>query len=150
MDLRIRMAQVKVQWRNCFMLGFHCSKFLVSWIINSCWKIIHSVQNILSSRLHSKNINIKTHQLRDGQRLKEFWNRTSGRICGPKRDEVAGGWIRLHNEELHNLYASPNIIRVIKCKSMRGAGHTARMDDKYVQNFGQKTWREEDTWKTYE
>jgi hypothetical protein len=48
-------------------------------------------------------------------------------VCGPKREEVAGGWRRLHNEELHNLYTSPNIIRVIKSKRIRGAGHTARM-----------------------
>jgi hypothetical protein len=43
------------------------------------------------------------------------------RIFGPKREDVAGGWKRLHNEELHNLYASPNIIRVIMSRSMRGA-----------------------------
>jgi hypothetical protein len=47
-------------------------------------------------------------------------------MIGPKREEVAGGWRRLHNEELHNLYASPNIIRVIKSKSMIWAGHVAR------------------------
>jgi hypothetical protein len=41
------------------------------------------------------------------------------RICGPKREEVAGGWKRLHNEELQNLYASPNIIRVIKSRRMK-------------------------------
>jgi hypothetical protein len=47
------------------------------------------------------------------------------RIFVPKREEVAGGWIRLHNEELHRLYASPNIIRVVKLKTMRWAGHEA-------------------------
>jgi hypothetical protein len=49
------------------------------------------------------------------------------RIFGPKREEVAGGWGRLHNEELHNLYASLNIIRVIKSRRMRLAGHVAHM-----------------------
>jgi hypothetical protein len=49
------------------------------------------------------------------------------RIFGPKREEVAGGWRRLHNEELRNLYASPNIIRVGKSRRMRWAGHVARM-----------------------
>jgi hypothetical protein len=49
------------------------------------------------------------------------------RIFGPKRDEVIGGWRELHNEELHNLYGSPSIIRMIKSRRMRGAGHVARM-----------------------
>jgi hypothetical protein len=52
----------------------------------------------------------------------------NGRIFGPKRDEVAGAWRRLHNEELHNFYASPNIIRVIKSRRMRWAEHVARME----------------------
>jgi hypothetical protein len=51
--------------------------------------------------------------------LKVFENRVLRRIFGPKREEVSGGWRRLHNEELHNLYASPNIIRVIKTRRMR-------------------------------
>jgi hypothetical protein len=49
------------------------------------------------------------------------------RKYGPKRDEVTGGWRKLHNEELHNLYSSPSIIRVIKSRRMRWAGHMARM-----------------------
>jgi hypothetical protein len=49
------------------------------------------------------------------------------RIFGPKRGEVAGGWRRLHSEELHNLYASPNTIRVIKSRRMRWAVQVARM-----------------------
>jgi hypothetical protein len=49
------------------------------------------------------------------------------RIFGPKREEVAGDWRTLHNEELHNLYTSPNIIRVIKSRSVRWAVHVARM-----------------------
>jgi hypothetical protein len=54
-------------------------------------------------------------------------NRMLRRIFGPRRGEVAGGWRRLHNEELHNLYASPNIIMVTKSKRIRWAGHVARM-----------------------
>jgi hypothetical protein len=50
------------------------------------------------------------------------------RIFGPKREEVAGGWRRLHNEELHNLYASPNTIRVIKSRWVRWTGHVERME----------------------
>jgi hypothetical protein len=52
------------------------------------------------------------------------------RIFGPKRDEAAGEWIRLHNEELNYLYSSPNIIRVIISRRMRWAGHVASMGEK--------------------
>jgi hypothetical protein len=58
--------------------------------------------------------------------LKVFENRALRRIFGPKREEVAGGWRRLHSEELHNLYTSPHIVRVIKSRIMRWAGHVAR------------------------
>jgi hypothetical protein len=56
-----------------------------------------------------------------------FENRVLRRIFGPKREEVAGGWRRLHNEELHNLCISVNIITVIKSRRMRWAGHVPRM-----------------------
>jgi hypothetical protein len=52
------------------------------------------------------------------------------RIFGPKKDGVTGGWRKLHNEELHNLYSSPSIIRIIKSRRMRWAGHVARMGEK--------------------
>jgi hypothetical protein len=52
------------------------------------------------------------------------------RIYGPKSDEVIGDWIKLHNEELHNLYGLPSIIRIIKSKRMRWEGHVARMGEK--------------------
>jgi len=51
------------------------------------------------------------------------------RIFGPRRDEVTGEWRRLHNEELNDLYSSPNIVRVIKSRRMRWAGHVARMGE---------------------
>jgi hypothetical protein len=54
-----------------------------------------------------------------------FENRVLRRIFGPKREEVAGGWRRLHNEELHNLYASPNIISVMKSRRIRWTEHVA-------------------------
>jgi hypothetical protein len=56
-----------------------------------------------------------------------FENRVRRRIFGPKRDEATGEWRRLHNEELNDLYSSPNIIRVIKSRKMRWAGHVALM-----------------------
>jgi hypothetical protein len=65
--------------------------------------------------------------LRKEHRLRVFENRVLRRIFGPKRDEVTCGWRKLHNEELHGLYSSPSIIRVIKARRMRWAGHVARM-----------------------
>jgi hypothetical protein len=59
-----------------------------------------------------------------------FENRVLRRIFGPKRDEETGGWRKLHNEQLHNLYSSPRIIRIIKSRRMRWAGHVARMEEK--------------------
>jgi hypothetical protein len=56
-------------------------------------------------------------------------NRVLRRIFGPKRDEMVGGWRKLHNGELHNLYSSPNIIRLIKWR-MKWAGHVTRMREK--------------------
>jgi hypothetical protein len=59
--------------------------------------------------------------------LKIRENRVLRRIFGPKRDEAVGGWRRMHNEELHNLYALPHIIRVIKSRKMELVEHVARM-----------------------
>jgi hypothetical protein len=72
-------------------------------------------------------------------RLREFKNRVQRRIFGPKREEVAGGWRRLHKEELYDLYTSPNIIRALKSRRMRWVGHVVCMEILFVQNFGWKT-----------
>jgi hypothetical protein len=102
----------------------------------------YSVQNLLSSRLISKNLKIKIYKtvilpvvlyecetwsltLREEHRLKVFENRVL-RIFGPKREED-GSWRKLHNDELHDPYSSPNIVRVIKSRRIRWAGHVARM-----------------------
>jgi hypothetical protein len=63
--------------------------------------------------------------LREGRRLKVFENRVLRGTFGPAREELVEGWRRLHNEELHNLYASPNIIRVIKLRRMKWTWHVA-------------------------
>ena len=59
-----------------------------------------------------------------------FQNRVLRRVFGPKRDEVVGEWRKLHNDELNDLYCSPNIVRVIKSRSLRWAGHVARMGER--------------------
>jgi hypothetical protein len=121
----------------------------------------------LSSRLLSRNVKVKTYKtiilpvvlygcetwsltLREEHRLRVFENRVLRRIFGPKRDEVAGEWRKLHSEELHNLYSSPDIIRQVKSRRMRWAGYVARMGEerKSVQGFGGKARRKETTGKT--
>jgi hypothetical protein len=70
--------------------------------------------------------------LSEEQRLRVFGNRVLRRIFRPEREEVAGDWRRLHNEELHNLYTSPNNIRVIKSRRIRLVGHVARMKERRI------------------
>jgi hypothetical protein len=110
---------------------------------NACY---HSVHSLLSSRLLSRNVKVKIYKTiilpvvlygcetwsftsREEHRLRVFENRVLRRIFGPKRDEVTGEWSKLHNEELHILYSSPNIIRQIKSRRMRWAGHVAHMGE---------------------
>jgi len=58
-----------------------------------------------------------------------FGNRVLGRVFGPKRDEVTGEWRKLHNEELRDLYSLPNIVRVVKVRRMRWAGHVVHLGE---------------------
>ena len=67
--------------------------------------------------------------LREEMKLKVFENMVLRRIFGPRRDEVKGEWRKLHNEELNDFYSSPNIVRVIKSRRIRWAGHVARMGE---------------------
>jgi hypothetical protein len=95
---------------------------------NACY---HSVQNLSSPRLLSKNLKVRIYKtiilpvvlygcetwfltLREEHRLRVFENRVLRRMFGPKEDEVTGEWRKLHNEELRNLYSSSSIIRIIK------------------------------------
>jgi hypothetical protein len=73
--------------------------------------------------------------LREEHILRVFENRVLRRIFRPKRDEITGEWRKLHNGELHNLYSSPDIIRQMKSRRMRWAGHVARMEE------GRKVYR---------
>ena len=98
----------------------------------------------VSSSLLSNNLKLKIYRtiilpvvlygcetwsltLREEHRLRVSENRVLRRIFGPKRDGVTGEWRKLHNEELNDLYCSPNIVRVIISRSIRWAGHVARM-----------------------
>jgi hypothetical protein len=109
---------------------------------NTCY---YSVQNLLSSRLISRNLKIKIYRtvilpvvlygcgtwslsLREEHTLMVFENRVLRRIFGPKREED-GSWKKLHIDELPNLYSSLNIVRVIKSRRMRWVGHVSRMGD---------------------
>jgi hypothetical protein len=71
--------------------------------------------------------------LREKHRLKVFENRVLRRIFGSERHETIGGRRKLHSEELHNLYSSPNIIKIIKSRKIRWAGYVARMGKECIQ-----------------
>ena len=103
----------------------------------------------VGTRLLSKNLKIKIYRniilpvvfygcdtwsltLREDRRLRVFENRVLRKVFGTKRDEVTGEWRKLHNEELNDLYSLPNIVRVVKSKRMRWAGHVAHMGDNRV------------------
>jgi hypothetical protein len=112
--------------------------------INACY---HLVQNILSSRLLSKNIRIRIYKtiilpvvlywcvtlslpLRKEHGLRVFENRVLRRSFGLKKDEVIGSWRKLHNVECHKLYSSPSVIRMIKSRRIRWVQNVARMGEK--------------------
>jgi len=67
--------------------------------------------------------------LREQRKLRVFENKGVMRIFGPRRDEITEEWRRLHNEELNDLYSSPKIVRMIKSRRMRWAGHVVRMGE---------------------
>jgi hypothetical protein len=108
----------------------------IKWRLNSGNACYHLVQNLLSSHLLSKNAKVRIYKTiilpvilygcetwsltgREEHKRRVFENRVLRRIFGPKRDGVTGGWRKLYNEELHNLYSSPSIIRIIKSRRMR-------------------------------
>ena len=68
--------------------------------------------------------------MREERRLRVFENRVLRRIFGPKRDEVTREWRKLHNEELNDLYSSPNVFRVIKARRMKRVEHVAHLGER--------------------
>jgi hypothetical protein len=76
-----------------------------------------------------------------------FENRVLKRIFGPKRDEVVGGWRKLHNEELHNLYHLPSVIRMIKSRRMRWAENVAHIEEECIWDIVGEARRKETTRK---
>jgi hypothetical protein len=120
------MMKSRVDWIQG-MLAIIQSKILclpVSYKINLKIKIYKTV--ILTVLLYGCEPWSLT--LKEEQRLRVSENRVLRRIFGPKREED-GSWRELHNDELHSLYSSPNIVRVIKSRRMRWAGHVARMGE---------------------
>jgi hypothetical protein len=79
-------------------------------------------------KYNSFNTNTPSSESYRKHRLRVFENRVLRKIFGPEREEN-GSWKKLHNDELHSLYSSPNIVRVIKSRRMRWAGHVARMGE---------------------
>ena len=103
---------------------------------NSCY---HLGQNVLSSSSLSKNLKMICRTIilpvvmyGCEHRLRVFENRVLRRIFGPKRDGVTWEWRKLHNEELNNLYSSPNIVQVFKSRRMRWSGQVAFMGKRRV------------------
>jgi hypothetical protein len=86
--------------------------------------------------------------VREEHRLRVFENRVLKRIFGPKRIKVTGGWRKLHNEELHNLYSSPSIIRMIKSRRIKWAGHVAQMERRRMHvEYWWESQKERDHWE---
>jgi hypothetical protein len=95
----------------------------------------------LTSRLLHKNVKIKIYiftccfvwegilisRVKGRTQIEDVWEHGASGVFGPKKDEVMGGWRKLHNEELHNLYSSPDIIAMIKSRRMRWAGYIVPM-----------------------
>jgi len=112
-------------------------KKLALFIPRICWCMWLNSWNIIFPRV-VYGCQTWSVTLREERRLKVFQNRVLRRIFGAKRDKVTGKWRKLHNEELNDLYCSPNIVRVIKSRRIRWAGHVARMGDKkgeVIQGF---------------
>jgi hypothetical protein len=136
----------KLKYLGTTLTDQNCMQEEIKSRLHSGNAFYHSVQSLLSSCLLSRNVQVKIYKtiilpvvlygcetwslpLREKHRLRVFENRVLRRISGPKRYEVIGKWRKLHNEELRILHSSQNIIRQIKSRRLRWAGHVARMGE---------------------
>jgi hypothetical protein len=128
------------------LIDQNCMQEEIKSRLNSGNACCRSVQSLLSSRLPSWNVKVKTYKtailpsvlygcgtwsltLREEHKLRVFENRVLRGIFRPKMDEVTGEWRKLHTREIHNLYSLSDIIRQIKSRRMRWAGNVARMGE---------------------
>jgi hypothetical protein len=138
---------VKLKYLGAKLMDQNCINEEIKSRLNSGNACYHSVQSPLSSYLLSRTVKVKTHKivivlvvlywcetwshtLKEKHRLRVSENRVLRRIFGPKMDEVTAEWRKFHSEELHNFYSSLTIIRQIKSRRMRWAGHVACMGEK--------------------
>jgi hypothetical protein len=134
-------ARIRTSGTSITLTDKNCTHEEIKSRLNSGNVCYHSVQSLLS-----RNLKVKIYKtiilqivlygceswfltLREEHRQRVFENRVLRRIFGPKGDEVTGEWRKLHSGELQNLYSSPDIIRQIKSRRMRWAGHVARMGE---------------------
>ncbi|KAJ4450460.1 hypothetical protein ANN_01885 [Periplaneta americana] len=132
------------KWKVNYSIDYECASenSLTKWFDER----VNCREKLLSSSLLSKNLKVRIYKtvilpvllygcetwtltLREEHRLRVFENKVLRKIFGAKRDEVTGEWRKLHNTELHALYSSPDIIRNLKSRRLRWAGHVARMGE---------------------
>ena len=108
------------------MVTFHCEKTADK---DTSFRLLPVTELLLQRKIPGSDIparlNVRTE-------TRAFENRVLRRVFGPKRDEVTREWRKLHNEELSDLYSLPNIVRVVKSRRMRWAGHVAHMGERRV------------------
>jgi hypothetical protein len=124
-----------VLFRNCLDISAHCDDTAFCLLVCCQRNIKIRIYKIIILPLVLYGCETWSLTLREEHILRVFESRVLRRIFGLKRDEVTG-WEKLHNEELHNLHSSPGIIRMIKSRRIRWAGHVARMRERRGMHTG--------------